>query len=658
MYKNGKTGISPVIGVILLVAITVALVSLATVIVFDIGSDVNEPSSSSVQTSIGSNGVQVQVLRNDNVEQFEVIGPDGKTDNIDGDVGGSLNIGDGAGQYLVKAILDDGSEEVIDTITVNEGSTASEVRTGTEEDSGTVSVNPNVEGAIVQSIEDGFVIDETTTDENGEYTIEYSEDSEILVMVDGFDHEELDHTLYASSKRMDLTDNIDFSFEDSVATVNNENVLIANTVTEEDTNVKTVATIQELQAMNEELDVDYELVNDIDASETVDWNGDKGFEPIGNTDGYEWGDGFEGDVFTGNFDGQEYKINDLYINRIDEDLVGVFRGIEGGTIENVKIINNNVMGGEQNVGGLMGLNKKGKVNNLYINGNTEGEFYVGGLIGYNNEGKILNSYSKGNVDSSGDYVGGIVGENFEGFIDSSSFEGNVSGESFVGGFVGYNHFGEIKNAYSEGNTTGYDRWAGGLVGLTDGDAIINKSHTSVHVNGKEIVGGFAGGNSDGGKINNAYSTGNVTGEEIIGGFAGINEVGIAESKINNAYSTGNVTGEEIIGGLIGQMGNNLLNPDEDIILHNSYVLKNNLDDKNKVIGKIIEEDGEGDIIIKQGETTLADDGNTFVEDIEQDLIDEFIRSEEEFQDENELEQLDFDESWIITDNFPELQWQE
>jgi len=69
LYK--EKGISPVIGVILLVAVTVALVALATVIVFDIGSDVNEKSSSSVQTSIGSNGVQV--LRNDNVEQFELI---------------------------------------------------------------------------------------------------------------------------------------------------------------------------------------------------------------------------------------------------------------------------------------------------------------------------------------------------------------------------------------------------------------------------------------------------------------------------------------------------------------------------------------------------------------------------------------------------------
>jgi len=53
------------------------------------------------------------------------------------------------------------------------------VRTETEENSGTVSVNPEIEGAIVQSIEDGFIIDETTIDENSEYTIEYSEDSEI-----------------------------------------------------------------------------------------------------------------------------------------------------------------------------------------------------------------------------------------------------------------------------------------------------------------------------------------------------------------------------------------------------------------------------------------------------------------------------------------------
>jgi len=40
------------------------------------------------------------------------------------------------------------------------------------------------------------------------------------------------------------------------------------------------------------------------------------------------------------------------------------------------------------------------------------------------------------------------------------------------------------------------------------------------------------------------------------------------------------------------------------------------------------------------------------------LIAEFVLTDIEFQDESELEELDFDESWMITENYPELQWQE
>lgn len=78
LYK--KKGITPVIGLILLVALT-------TLIVFDIGSEVSELSDFTIQTSESSNGVQVQVVRNDNVEQFEVRGPDDCVETITSDGG-------------------------------------------------------------------------------------------------------------------------------------------------------------------------------------------------------------------------------------------------------------------------------------------------------------------------------------------------------------------------------------------------------------------------------------------------------------------------------------------------------------------------------------------------------------------------------------------
>ncbi|HOK09181.1 MAG TPA: GLUG motif-containing protein, partial [Candidatus Hydrogenedens sp.] len=55
----------------------------------------------------------------------------------------------------------------------------------------------------------------------------------------------------------------------------------------------------------------YNLRADIDASDTINWDGGKGFNPI--------------DTFTGVFNGNGYSIQDLYINRPDEDIVSLFR---------------------------------------------------------------------------------------------------------------------------------------------------------------------------------------------------------------------------------------------------------------------------------------------------------------------------------------------
>ena len=75
MFKAKKTSdaVSPVIVVILLVAVTVALVALATVIVFDIGSDVSDTADATVQLEQTPIGVQATIVRNENVESFSLV---------------------------------------------------------------------------------------------------------------------------------------------------------------------------------------------------------------------------------------------------------------------------------------------------------------------------------------------------------------------------------------------------------------------------------------------------------------------------------------------------------------------------------------------------------------------------------------------------------
>jgi len=130
MFKKAQEktdAVSPVIGVILLVAVTVALVALATVIVFDIGSDVSDTADATVQldgatqasvpsgTNESKEGVQATIIRNENVAQFNLSSPNNNNSLEIGNsqVGDSFTLYDGTGTYSVIAELDDGSTQVL-----------------------------------------------------------------------------------------------------------------------------------------------------------------------------------------------------------------------------------------------------------------------------------------------------------------------------------------------------------------------------------------------------------------------------------------------------------------------------------------------------------------------------------------------------------------
>jgi hypothetical protein len=221
----------------------------------------------------------------------------------------------------------------------------------------------------------------------------------------------------------------------------------------------------DLHAIRNNLGGSYILMNDLDsttagyielASETA--NGGRGWEPIGTSD----------DQFTGSFNGQGYEIRDLFINRPDEDYVGLFTHISWtryidnvGVVENVGVVNADVTGSAQ-VGSLVGHNE-GIVNNSYSSGSVTGDSRVGGLVGWN-QATLSNSYSTGSV--TGDSrVGGLVGDNwyYRGILSNSYSTGSVTGSTQVGGLVGVNYYGNVTRSYSTGSVTGSTQ-VGGLVG--------------------------------------------------------------------------------------------------------------------------------------------------------------------------------------------------
>jgi hypothetical protein len=105
------------------------------------------------------------------------------------------------------------------------------------------------------------------------------------------------------------------------------------------------------------------------------------------------------------------------------------------------------------------------ISHLTING----ESWVGlfGLLTSGAEVKNLGLLDV-NMTGSGDYVGGLVGENYFGIITASYSSGSISGTGSVGGLVGYSKEGRIATSYSSGTVIGTER-VGGLVGGNGGD---------------------------------------------------------------------------------------------------------------------------------------------------------------------------------------------
>ncbi len=116
--KN-DAGVSPVIGIILMVAVTVALVALAATIVFDLGSDVSEPADATIDIDQDSDGdVEAEIVRNENVDMFALTdGEDNQASDLDDDDAeeDNENVASGVGDTMTieEGELSDDSVSVV-----------------------------------------------------------------------------------------------------------------------------------------------------------------------------------------------------------------------------------------------------------------------------------------------------------------------------------------------------------------------------------------------------------------------------------------------------------------------------------------------------------------------------------------------------------------
>ncbi len=264
--------------------------------------------------------------------------------------------------------------------------------------------------------------------------------------------------------------------------------------------------------------IGYELLRDLDFNTTqsyIDaatardqWTvddfsnaSDTGWLAIGSVD----------NPFDSTFDGNNYKISNLQINRdtVNDADIALFAAVSGNAsikhvglsdvaiegrgdtsslvAENKGAVVNSyaygrVIGGQDNLGGLVAINDRdtsttATIVNSYANviATSADVLSAGGLVG-SNRSVIRNSYAVANVNGPCN-VGGLVGENKSkangrGQIINSYAAGDVgsmgncivdSVQHRLGGLTAYNE-GLIKNSYAYGSVSGYDgSVVGGLV---------------------------------------------------------------------------------------------------------------------------------------------------------------------------------------------------
>lgn len=306
----------------------------------------------------------------------------------------------------------------------------------------------------------------------------------------------------------------------------------------------------------------YTMVNDIDASETTNWNDDgtdtdvlEGFRPIGLGDPNQWPNA---QSFSGIFSGNWHKIVGLAINRPDMDEVGLFGYVGSGATVSGLFLEGGSTTGRGGVGRLAGYVYQATIASCGATGPATGRGGVGGLIGGTDGAIIVDAHASGSVTGRDSGVGGLVGSTFDTMghqgssaVRDSHATGSVTGQSELGGLVGMCYYTDISNCYATGSATGsveesdlFLAHIGGLLGYTV-EGTVTDCHAAGNASGVEQVGGLIGFTTS--RVTNSYATGSATSSQTKAGGL----IGDTLAPVENCFATGPVAGSAAVGGLLG-----------------------------------------------------------------------------------------------------------
>ena len=196
--------------------------------------------------------------------------------------------------------------------------------------------------------------------------------------------------------------------------------------------------------------------------------------------------------FTGNFDGQNHRVYNLYI-RSTADCQGLFgyAGGADGAISNLTVEGYVYSTGQQ-IGGVAGAGSD--FINVHSAVTVTGKQRVGGISGY--FGTFTNCSNSGDVTATGNYVGGICG--YYCFAVTGCFNsGNISGKQYVGGINGHCN-GNIISCYNTGDVTASGSYVGGITPQISSKTLTNCFNTgavSIKSNSGAIVGRLSSSNA-------------------------------------------------------------------------------------------------------------------------------------------------------------------
>ncbi|MEI8223815.1 MAG: peptidoglycan-binding domain-containing protein [bacterium] len=365
--------------------------------------------------------------------------------------------------------------------------------------------------------------------------------------------------------------------------------------------ITTCTQLQEIGSNTSLFNKDYKMMNNIDCSDTINWNSGNGFDPIGDAT----------NPFTGTFDGDSKTIDGLYISRADnsynqsptdEEYVGIFGATTNATISHLRSTNAMIKG-YLHVGGIVGHADNTTFNDVQVNvgtadntcnpghcvwarfgeagggivgtaingttitnaetggpvkgsGNT-----IGGIVGYIQDSSISDSISRSNIDG-GYYIGGIAGnairtsfDNVQAYGDVLLQEEDFKTGNYGGGFVGIIEASTVSDSSASGNVGG-NELVGGFAGMISSTSVVDTTASgNVHVS-QSYAGGFAGETICGSTFLRVHALGDVTSlfGNYAGGFSGFDGCEGPGSTFTQVSAQGDVTGNNNVGGFLGYSG--------------------------------------------------------------------------------------------------------